>query len=326
MPRTLLFVVGVFCCCNLLPGQLLNSKKLVIIDSIPFTEYKDQSPIERGDIADITVITNPDSLRLSGREQVDTVTYIFTKAYRNRPDSIKRIPSREQMVSIIGFWYLNDKPYSGRYIDYYNNGQIRSEGTLLDGALNGGETDYFRNGVKKSVINYKKGIRNGTCNDYYKNGQLMEARQYKDGKLEKAIATYFVNGNVKDEIRLKKATLYDTSLSWHSNGKIRKMAVTKTGLFPDDKKQNQLDYYKSLFYQDLYTGDIESANKNFYEILLLDSTCNETQFEEGLLLYYEFRFEQAIAAFNKALQTEPFMMEALTYRALARIKNINIPI
>ena len=53
---------------------------------------------------------------------------------------------------------------------------------------------------------------------------------------------------------------------------------------------------------------------------LLDSTNADTHFKEGLLLLKEYRFDDAIAAFDRALTREPLMREALVHRGLARLK------
>ena len=77
-------------------------------------------------------------------EQLDGIIYIFTKAYRNRPDGLKRIPSLKQMVMTKEGWNLNGALYTGKYIDYYNSGKIQNEGTLLNSKLNGVLTVYFK--------------------------------------------------------------------------------------------------------------------------------------------------------------------------------------
>ena len=165
-------------------GQIPNEKILFVIDSIPIlTDPEEWNPIDPIDIADITVIKNKDSLKLLRPEQLDGIVYIFTKAYRNRPDSIKRIPSLKQMVVKNEIWNLNGIPYSGKYIDYYNSGKIQNKGTLLNGKLNGELTVYFKNGNKKFISNYKDGILHGVWNDYYPNGVLLSSRKYADGKI-----------------------------------------------------------------------------------------------------------------------------------------------
>ena len=153
--------------------------------------------INPDDIADITVIKKKDSLKRLRPEQLDGIVYIFTKAYRNRPDSLKRIPSLKQMVVKNEIWNLNGFPYSGIYIDYYNSGKIQDKGTLLNGKLNGELIVYFKNGNKKSVSNYKDGILHGDWIEYYPNGALMNSRIYADGKIIKDGKQYFVNGQIR---------------------------------------------------------------------------------------------------------------------------------
>src|SRR5688572_3779593 len=96
-------------------GQAPNQKMLFVIDSIPvLTDPEEWNPILQEDIADITVLRNRDSLKLLGWKQLDGITYIFTKGYRNRPDSIKRIPGLRQMKKLDGLWSLHDSPYTGK--------------------------------------------------------------------------------------------------------------------------------------------------------------------------------------------------------------------
>src|SRR3954469_15987976 len=98
MNKIILFFAGLLACFNTLFGQANNEKMLFIIDSIPLINNpEDWNPITNEDIADITVLRNKDSLKQLGWAQLDGITYIFTKVYRNRPDNQKRIPSLKQM-------------------------------------------------------------------------------------------------------------------------------------------------------------------------------------------------------------------------------------
>ncbi len=255
-----------------------------------------------------------------GWEKVDGLAYIFTKEYRKRPDSLKQIPSLKQMILKDQLWMLNESPYTGRYIDFYNNGKIQNEGTLENGKINGQLTVYYKTGIKKSITNYKDGIRDGLWIDYYSNGTLLRRDEYVNGKANGKGKSYFINGQLMHELRPKSGTDYDTSVSYYSTGKLREMAITKTGEFHPDKKQNDLNYHNTMFYQHIRTGDLKAANKDFYQIWLADSTNIDSYFKEGLLLSYEFRFDEAIAQFDKALTIEPLMKETLEHRALTRVK------
>ena len=302
-------------------GQIPNEKILFVIDSIPIlNDPEEWNSIDPNDIADITIIKNKDSLKALRPERVDGIIYIFTKAYRNRSDSLKRIPSLKQMEVKNEIWNLNDTPYSGIYIDYYNSGKIQNKGSLINGKLNGELTVYFKNGNKKSVYNYIDGILHGFGSEYYPNGVLMNSRIYTNGRIIENGTKYFVTGQIESEIKPKKVTQYDTAFSYYSTGKIKQMKLIKNGWHVLDKKTNDFNTNTTYFFQSIHSGKLKDANKYFYSIWKIDSTSSDTRYKEGLLLMKEFRFDAAIEAFDKALELEPLMRESLVHRAIARIK------
>ena len=317
MKKFALLFTGFFSLFNLLAQP--SGKILFVIDSIlQLTDPEPWNQVVQDDISDISIVKDKDSLRMLGWQDLDAITYIFTKEYRNRPDSIKRIPSLKQMVMKNSAWYLHDVIYSGKYIDYYNNGKIQNEGTLLDGKLNGQLIVYFRNGNKKSVTDYKEGAIHGEWTFFYKNGMIMEKREYREDRM-KTSTKYFINGQPQVQLKPKKQTGYDTSIVYFSTGKINHIAYMKSSVHPRTRRDESIGYYTGMYYQSLSSGDFKAANKNFYQLWLLDSTNIETYFKEGYLLVRESRFDDAIEEFDKAIAKEPLMREALTFRAFARI-------
>lgn len=324
MYRSILFLIISFGFCIVSSAQTSN-KTLFIIDSIPLiNDPEEWNPILSEDIADLHILRK-DSLALFGWDKFDNVIYVFTKEYRNRPDSIKIIPSLKQMILRNGDWYFHNDLYTGKYIDYYNNGKILGEGNLLNGKSEGELIVYFKNGNKKSIGYYKDGVLHGKLKEYYKNRALMQEREYVNGKQKGTAKTYFINGQAEYELRSKKESRYDTSVAYYSTGKIKKMKIIKPGELGPSKEEQDLGYYNTHFYQAINEGDIKKANKNFYQIWLRDSASSDTYFREGLLMETEFRFDEAIASYNQALELEPLMREALAHRALARIKKYKYP-
>ena len=321
MNKTAIFLFALFSISANTIGQNAPEKILFVIDSIPLlNDPEEWNAITQEDIADITIIKNKDSLKLLRPEPLDGIIYIFTKAYRNRPDSVKRIPSLKQMVVKNEVWIWNDTPYSGKYIDYYNSGKIQNEGTLLNGLLNGELTVYFKNGNKKSISNYKDGKLHGVWRDYYPNGVLMNSRKYTDGKVTGYDTSYFVNGQIMSEKRVRKGDPYDTAFTYYSTGKVKQMKLIKKNQPVIDKKTNDFNSYLTYFFHSISRREIKDANKYFYLIWKVDSTSSDTHFKKGLLLMTEFRFDAAIEAFDEALKLEPLMRESLVHRAIARIK------
>jgi tetratricopeptide (TPR) repeat protein len=301
-------------------AQATSERMLFIIDSIPlYNDPEPWNPITKEDIADMKVIRNKDSLKALGWEDVDAASFIFTKAYRSRPDSLKKIPSLKQMEMKNGVWFFEDTEYTGKYIDYYNSGKIQDEGTLINGILNGELIVYRKNGNRKTASHYRDGKLYGEWNEYYPNGALYSTRNYTAGKtgFQKE---YFINGRLMHEVRAKRKTLYDSSVYYYSNGNIKQVTLIINGVNAPDKKAEDLSYYGPLFFQNLNAGKLKEANKYFYKLWLIDSTSSDTYYKEGLLSLKEFRFDDAIEAFDKAIRKEPLMGEALSHRALARIK------
>lgn len=319
MKQEIIFSLAYFLFYSISLGQSSETKMLYIIDSIPIlTDPEELNPILEEEIADTRVMRSKDTLRLFEYDKIDGITYIFTKEYRNRPDSLKLIPSLRQMVMKNNVWNLRNTPYSGKYIDYFNSGKIQDAGTLLNGKLNGELVVYFNNGNKKLVAHYQDGNLEGEWNDYYSNGALLQTRRFSEGKEEGGSKMYFINGQSQTEV--KNGMLYDTIFQFYSTGKIRGMVLSKNHKIVLNKTKETINYYTTLFNENLRAGDIKEANKSFFKIWQADSSSIETYFLEGLLHLRESHFERAIADFDNALIKEPMMREALVHRALARIR------
>ena len=330
MNRSVLLLVVLFSITISLFAQGTGERMLYIIDSIPlYDDPEPWNPITKEDIADMNVIRNKDSIKALGWDSVDIISFIFTKAYRSRPDSLKKIPSLKLIDQRNNTWYLKDTVYTGRYIDYYNNGRIQDVGALVDGILHGEVIIYRKNGNRKTVSHYKEGKLDGPWNEYYPNGALFSSRNYKDGKSARGQKDYFINGSLMQEQRPKRRTLYDSLVYYYSDGRVKQILLMINGVRAPNRKAEDLAYYDPRFFQTLNSGQLKEANKYFYKIWLLDSSSSDTHYKEGLLLLKELRFDDAIAAFDEAIRIEPLMKEALAYRAMARIKkhkyrNVNV--
>lgn len=302
-------------------GSFSQNKMLYVIDSIPIIHDPEEwNVLKAQDIADMYVITNKDSLSMLGWGQMEGITYIFTKGYRSRPDSLRAIPGLKQMQMKDGGWHLHDKLYNGRYIDYFYSGSMQNEGWLLDGKLHGWLIVYFKNGNKKSEARYFNGKLQGDWLDYYKNGTLMQVRSFLDNRQSGTTKTYFFNGKLAHEIRPANLTSYDTLFDYYSTGKIRKLKIARSGVFYQTEREADMAYYNNEFYNNIAAGDMKKANRTLFKLWKMDSSSIDLYFREGYVLSAEMRFDLAIEKFNQALSIEPLMRESLVHRGIARIK------
>ena len=82
------------------------------------------------------------------------------------------------------FYAINEKkPYTGKAVSIYDNGQKMSERTFKDGKEDGVSTYWYKNGRKMSESTFKDGKKNGLCTEWYKEGKKMSEFLYKDDKM-----------------------------------------------------------------------------------------------------------------------------------------------
>lgn len=79
------------------------------------------------------------------------------------------------------FYFLNGRAY-GKWLTFYNNGNIKSIINWKDGKLHGKYILYQNDGTKSSEAIYFEGKENGPYKTYHKNGLLRMTGQYEMGK------------------------------------------------------------------------------------------------------------------------------------------------
>jgi len=80
-----------------------------------------------------------------------------------------------------GLYYDKEqKPFSGEYKEYYDNGQIRQEMVITDGRVNGEVVLWYRTGVKKEIRMFKSGLRDGLWVSYNEQGKKTGEASYKE--------------------------------------------------------------------------------------------------------------------------------------------------
>jgi antitoxin component YwqK of YwqJK toxin-antitoxin module len=277
-----------------------NQRIQFIVDNVPVIDEPDEATgtLDKEDVAELTVITNKDTIEKMGYHSVDKIISVTTKEFKNRPEELKKIPTTKTMEKRDGLWYLKnaDKPYSGAFIDYFYNGKKQGEGTLKDGKVDGLRTVYMVNGSKAFFRNYINGIANGYSEEYFPNGKLKQKGSFKDGLDDGLWVDYYSTGAIKRQM-----------------------------VFKDKKPQFGKDEEKFLDLNDkgkalMKDEDYKSAIKKFDDAIKLNAAYSDTYFYRGTAKLDDFDFDGAIVDFDKAIELEPLYMEAISNRAFARIR------
>jgi antitoxin component YwqK of YwqJK toxin-antitoxin module len=83
-----------------------------------------------------------------------------------------------------GVVYLknSDSPYTGKYFEFHDNGQKKSEENYKDGKSDGLSVTWHENGQKEGEINFKDGKPDGLTVSWHENGQKMMESTFKDNE------------------------------------------------------------------------------------------------------------------------------------------------
>jgi len=325
MYKIILSIVALLSCYTASFGQASSDKIMFVVDSIPvINDPEEGNEISETDVADITIIKNKDTLKTLGYGQFDAVTFIFTKEYRNRPDSIKQIPSSRQMERENGRYLFHNTPYTGKFVDYYYSGRKQGEGMFLNGRLNGTRKMYFENGNVSIERDYQDGVENGFEHEYYQDGSLKQKGEFSNGKEKGVWQSYYPNGQVKLQSRYTDGEVFDTATKYYSTGKVKEKVFIKNGKVTPDPNLEKINKLMIKSSESDKDGDIKAAIKYCTKALELDSSYAEAYFSRATIKLNDFQFDEAIADFDKALLFEPFMEHALTNRAFARIRKYQL--
>jgi antitoxin component YwqK of YwqJK toxin-antitoxin module len=321
MTKIILVFAGLFLLHSTTFGQVSNDKIMFVVDSIPVIDDPEEgNDILESDIADITVVKNKDSLKLLGYGQFDGVTFLFTKEFRNRPESVKQIPSSKQMERKNGVLLFHNTPYNGQFIDYYYSGKKQGDGTLLNGRLSGHRRLYYQNGNLSMERDYKDGIENGFENEFYEDGSLKQKGEFVGGKENGIWDKYFPNGKLKQRSNFNNGVMEGQTTVYYSTGKVLATEVTKNGKTTPDPGLAKISQLLRKSNESNKEGDTKAAIKYCSKVIEIDSTYAEAYFSRGTIKLNEFQFDEAIADFDSALKLEPYMEFALANRAFARIR------
>jgi len=115
------------------------------------------------------------------------------------------------------YWYSNNaikitqggysgKLLNGTYLEFYINGNLKSQGTFLKGLKNGEWKSWGSDGFLSVSITYREGVMDGAFKRYV-NGKLIESGTYRSGKLHGKILHY----NEQDSLIIQA----------YKNGKLR---------------------------------------------------------------------------------------------------------
>ncbi|MEA1882317.1 MAG: hypothetical protein U9N31_07960, partial [Candidatus Marinimicrobia bacterium] len=139
------------------------------------------------------------------------------------------------------FVQLVNNKAEGTLTRWYENGQIYSDGTFLNGERNGQITWWYKSGVLKETSTWHDGHQVGLVTQWYENGNKFAEARYVKGKLTGKLIWWYENRQKKEEVNFIDGNRDGYAYWWYENGSKKGVADISSGLgvitlFSEDKK------------------------------------------------------------------------------------------
>lgn len=139
---------------------------------------------------------------------------------------------------LTSYEYVDGKK-NGKWIKYYQSGNLRGEGYYEDGMKTGVWIENYENGNIKSTGSYKKGRQIGQWLSFYKNGIVKKEQNYNDnGRKTGERFEYFDSGVVKIKENYINGQKEGNYHSYYLNNTIQ-----LEGLYKNNRKHGQWNKY-----------------------------------------------------------------------------------
>ena len=112
-----------------------------------------------------------------------------------------------QIRNEIAYEVNSEVSFTGKYVEYSDNGQKEYEGNFKNGKKNGLMTVWSENGQKLIETNYKNGKQDGLWTGWHENGQKQFETNYKNGKKNGLMTWWDKEGNIDETETYKDGKL-----------------------------------------------------------------------------------------------------------------------
>ena len=125
--------------------------------------------------------------------------------------------------------FHKDGKREGDCKEWYDNGQLLSQGFFKDGKREGEWKEWHVNGKLYTQGFHKDGKREGEWNQWYYNGKLWFQGFYNDGEREGEWKEWHVNGQLSSQGFFKDGEREGEWKEWHVNGQLWSQGFYKDG-------------------------------------------------------------------------------------------------
>lgn len=149
---------------------------------------------------------------------------------------VSKVPNHTVYVNDIalkllnGVYHYNGKPFSGYLKEKFENNDIKSVGSYLNGKQHGITKTFFRNGITDTERSFKNGKAFGKHIGYWENGNRKFEFIYFDNKREGLQKQWYETGTRYCELNYANDSENGMQKAWRENGKLYTNYEVKNGV------------------------------------------------------------------------------------------------
>jgi len=156
-------------------------------------------------------------------------------------------------------------PENGKKADYYDDGKVKIEYSLINGKLNGTFKVYYENGELKKIGNYINGLENGLFKEYDELGNL-EAEVLMTNGMKNGVLKVYENGKISVSTTYKNDMKSGQYVEYFYNDETGKLQLKNVGNYLNDEKNGILKLFfieenntERLLKFENYTKDLKNG-------------------------------------------------------------------
>jgi antitoxin component YwqK of YwqJK toxin-antitoxin module len=132
-------------------------------------------------------------------------------------DSVKE---RLWLKGRIQYRYLDNERNKAEAVGYYDNGQLKFQHYICDGAIQGLGRIWYEDGSLQCEEQYLNGSFHGLRKEWHGNGKLHTEIFYKNGLRDGICRIWFEDGQLRSESFYLTGIMHGLWTIWHPNGKL----------------------------------------------------------------------------------------------------------
>jgi antitoxin component YwqK of YwqJK toxin-antitoxin module len=180
--------------------------------------------------ADVLSIFNFKKKLLVRGASIFVAGFIALASVSLKPKNNNESTSSLYLKIVDGVVYKDAAKYSAKFVDYYPNGQVRSQGSYKEGLQEGDWEDFFPDGKPSGTFIFKNGKYNGTYRQYHHpDGSLSFESHYENDLQHGLESEFYFNGQKSSEQMFDKGLLNGASKQWDIDGSLQESGQFKKG-------------------------------------------------------------------------------------------------